>query len=288
MKKLNTLLAAINMSDLDDEVIKRALLIAKENDAQLNFVYAIDIPVMDIEISSESFKKSIYKESIKQELVQKINAVNESKNLEYFIHITIGDAFPDIIHVAHKTHSELIVLSSNSKIRVEDYYLGDTINHLADDSALPVLVIKKSVKESYKNILAPTDLTSASKQSILFAKMSFHSSTIKLVHAYEKLDDLDIDYVKLNAEDDEQVYLGRPQVNVFKEEVKINDMTMLQTSLPINLTLLNYINEQKSDLIVLGSSGSDIAGSYLGSTSAFLLRNTESDILIVQVKDNGF
>ena len=282
MRKLNTILAAINMSVFDNEVIKRAILMAKENDAQLHFIYAIDIPVIDIEISSESLKQNINKDSIKKEISQKIDAIDGSQNLEYFIHISVGDASPQIIHLAHEIHAELIILGSHSKVKIEDYYLGFTVNYIAQNSALPVLVIKNRVDGMYKSILAPTDLSSSSKKSILFAKIVFKSLPIKLVYAYEELDDLAIDYLKLSPDknDDEHVFIGRSHISTFKEDVEIDDIEMLKKSSPINESLLEYIKKENSDLIILGSSGSDIAGSYLGSTAAFLLRNIHSDILI--------
>ena len=156
------------------------------------------------------------------------------------------------------------------------------MNHIAQNSALPVLVVKNSVDGMYKNILAPTDLSSSSKKSILFAKIAFKFLSIKLVYAYEELDDLAIDYLELNPDknDNEHVFIGRSQISIFKEDVDIDDVEMLKKSSPINESLLEYIKKENSDLIILGSSGSDIAGSYLGSTSAFLLRNAHSDILI--------
>ena len=42
MRELDVILAAINMSSFDDEVMKRAVQIAKEADAQLHFTHAID------------------------------------------------------------------------------------------------------------------------------------------------------------------------------------------------------------------------------------------------------
>ncbi len=282
MVQLNTILAAINMSVFDKEVIKRALLIAKENGAQLHFIYAIDIPVIDIEISSESLKKNINKDSIKKGIVQEIDAIDESQNLEYFIHISVGDASAQIIHLAQKIHAELIILGSHSKVKIEDYYLGSTANYIAKNSVLPVLVIKNSVDGMYKSILAPVDLSNSSKNNVLFAKRAFKSVTIKLVYAYEDLDDLAIDYLELkpNKNDNKPVLIGRSHRSISKEDVKIDEIKMLKSSFSINESLLEYINKVNSDLIIISSGGSDIAGSYLGSTAAFLLRNVHSDILI--------
>ncbi len=131
MKELNTILAAINMSTFDDEVIKRAVLLAKENDVQLHIIYAIDISVIDIEISLDSFKKKIDENDIKRKITQKLTSIDASKEVEYFIHIAVGDAEEQVVHLAKKIRADLIILGSQPKIKIENYYLGSFENNIA-------------------------------------------------------------------------------------------------------------------------------------------------------------
>jgi len=273
MRELNTILATLNMSILDDEVIKRAILMAKETGAQLHFIHAVDISVIDIEITSKFLKQKIDEEGIKKQIVQKIDMLNGT--LEYIVHIRVGDATEQVIHTAQKIRADLIILGSHSKTKIEDYYLGSTVNNIAQKSGLPILVIKNSVQGIYKNILAPTDFSSSSKKSVLFSQIAFKSSPIELVNVYDELDDMTIEFSQLNTE-----LLGSPLVNIFKKEVGITRVEMIKNPSSINTSLLKYIKTKKSDLIVLGSRGSDIAGSFLGSTTAYLLRNSQSDVLI--------
>ncbi|MCK4975069.1 MAG: universal stress protein [Sulfurimonas sp.] len=282
MRELDNILAAINMSALDDEVIKRAMLIAKEANAQLHFIHAIDIPVMDIEITSEFLEQKIDKDAIKKEIIHKLDALNGYEDIEYIVNITIGDAAQQVMHIAEKFQADLIIIGSHSKAKIEEYYLGSTAQKIAQKSGLPILVIKNSVQGAYKNILAPTDFSNSSKKSVLFAKIAFKSSPITLVFAYKDLDDLTIEYYKLDSDENEKKpeFLGRPHADIFKQEVGIKKLDMIKSSSSIDKSLLEYNKTKKNDLIVLGSAGSDVAGSFLGSTAAYLLRNTHSDILI--------
>ena len=271
MRELNTILAAINISVLDDEVIKRAILMAKETKAQLHFIHAIDIAILDIEITSEFLKQKIDEEGIKKKISQKIDMLNEGKDIQYILHVSVGDADEQIIYKAKKIRADLIILGTYSNT-----------NNIAQKSGLPILVIKNSVNGTYKNILAPTDFSNSSKKSILFTQLAFKSPTIELVHIYQELDDLAIEYSELDSDkdSDESVFLGRPLANIFKKEVGIQKIEMIKSSLSINESLLEYIKAKKNELLVLGSSGSDIAGSFLGSSAIYLLENTQSDILI--------
>jgi len=282
MRELNTILTAINMSVLDDEVMKRAILMAKVASAQLHLIHAVDIPVLDIEITSKFFKQKIDTENIKKKIVQKLNMIAEFKNVESILHVTVGDADEQVMHIAKKIQADLIIVASHSKEKIEDYYLGSTVNNIAQKSGLPILVIKNSVDGDYKNILAPTDFSISSKKSILFAQKVFKSSVIELLFTYEELDDLTMEYYDLNSKDDNEhsEFLGRPHADIFKEDVGIKKLDMIKYSSSENETLLECIKTKKSDLVILGSGGSDIAGSFLGSTASYLLKNSPCDVLI--------
>lgn len=281
MRNLNTILAAINMSVLDDEVIKRAIEISKDKGTQLHFIHTIDIPVIDIEITSEFLEQKIDKDAIKKEILRNIESLHSYKNIQCNVSVTIGDAAEQVIHMAKKIKADLIIIGSHSKQRVEERYLGSTAQKIAQKSSYPVLVIKNRVQGAYKNILAPTDFSISSKKSVLFAKLTFEPSEIKLVHAYKNLDDLTMEFYKLNSNEDEDYpdYLGRPHADIFKQEVGIKNIDMIKSS-SIGKGLLEYLKAQKSDLCVLGSNGCDIADSFLGSTGSYLLKNLTSDVLI--------
>ncbi len=282
MRELNTILAAINMSALDEEVMKRAILMAKEAKAQLHFIHAVDIAVLDIEITSEFLKQKIDEESIKKKIRQKLDTIDGSQDVQYILHVTIGDAAEQVMYTAKKVRADLIILGSHSKTKIEDYYLGSAVNNIAQKSGLPILIIKNSVEGIYKNILAPTNFSSSSKKSILFSQIVFKSSPIELVHIYKEIDDLTIEFKQLKEDksDEESVFLGRPLADIFKQDVGVSKIEMIKSSLSVNEALLEYIKAKKSELLVLGSSGSDMVGSFLGSTAAYLLRNTQSDLLI--------
>ena len=283
MKKPNTILAAINMSVFDNEVIKRAVLIANRTNSQLHFIYTVDISLIDIEISSKFMKQKIDENRIKKEVVQKINDIERSKEVEYFVHIRVGDAKGQVIHLSQKIRADLIILGLNSKKSVEEYYFGSTANIFSKKTTLPILVVNSKIDGVYKKILVPTDLSVQSKETILFLKTVFKHSAIKLVFAYKELDDLTVEYseVASNEDDNEHIFLGHSHISIFKEDVGIDKIEMLKSSLPTHESLLEYIKKTDSDLVILSSTGSDVIGSYLNSTTYFLLRNIHSDRLLI-------
>ena len=119
MRALNTILATLNMSILDDEVMKRAILMAKETSAQLHFIHAVDISVIDIEITSKFLKQKTDVDSIKKKIVQKVDMLNENESLEYIVHVSVGDATQQVIHTAQKVRADLIILGSHLKTKIQ-------------------------------------------------------------------------------------------------------------------------------------------------------------------------
>lgn len=275
-------MAVINVSIFDNDIMKRAILMAKEANAQLHFLYAVDIPIMDIDISSKYLNEKIDEQKIKKELSKKIATIEGAKDFECFIHVSVGDVSEQVIEFSHKIRANLIIIGSSLKMKVEDYYLGSLANTLAQKGSLPILVIKNSADGYYKNILAPTDLSENSKKAILFSKVVFSKTPINLVFAYDDIDDLTIEYQELDSgsNDNEHIFLGRSHLDIFKQDLSIDRIDLIRGPLSINENLINYINNFHSDLIILGSAGSGLLGSYLGSTATYLLRNIDSDILL--------
>jgi hypothetical protein len=81
----------------------------------------------------------------------------------------------------------MIIIGVHSKAKRGKGILGTAAQKVAHQSNLPVLIVKKSVKDSYQNILAPTDFEIQSKQSVLFVKNIFPKAKISVIHASETI-----------------------------------------------------------------------------------------------------
>ncbi|MBU0719938.1 universal stress protein [bacterium] len=280
MRTLKTILVALGMSDTDTKVIQRALLIAKDVHAQIHFIHIVDIPVLDIEITSEFLSQEIDKEDLKKRMIQKVNDAGDTHGLEPHFHIKIGTPSEHVIHTAQKIQADLIVMGAHTRPKIEEYYLGSTAENIAKKSARPILVVKNSVQGVYKNILAPTDFSLSSKKSIKFAQIAFKSSEIKIAHAYMDLDAFDLEHTDIYEYDSKDSITGNySKIERFKNDIGIKKLDLFESGTSLDQSIADYIIAHQSEIIILGSSGSDVIG-YLSSVASGLLRKTPSDVLI--------
>ncbi len=285
MKKLKRVIVAIDLFLKTDDVLKRALMLAKENKAQLLIVYAIDIPWISIADYFNQKERVIDRESIKKEIEKKIKALNLDNDVPYSIFVRKGDPDDVILYKAKLLKADMIVIGSHIRAKNRKNILGKTVQKVAHKSHLPVLIVKNSVKNPYNNILAPTDFESQSKQSVIFAKNIFPTSKIKILHVYETFHESgpyvvkNISLMKYNqtvkayAENNLKFFLK-------DADVKEVDADVIEGKEKTIDVLAKYIEDGKYDLTVVGSRGISSFGALLGSVASFIAREVENDVLV--------
>ena len=96
--------------------------------------------------------------------------MNKGSKVQCFVLAKEGNA-EDILLYESKLHrADMIVIGAHSKKKGRKGIVGTTAQKVAHKATLPVFIVKNSVKNSYKNIIAPTDFERQSKLSVLFAK----------------------------------------------------------------------------------------------------------------------
>lgn len=280
MAVVNNILAAIDTSVMADEVLKRAIAIAKEAGAQLSVLHSIDIPLVE-----KLFGDIDGEEQLKKKIEAKVDALNTQADVEYFVTITRGKPSNEIVYEAERLKSDLVIIGAHGKRTVKDTFFGSTAHHVAQKSHLPVLIIKTAVTQGYQNILALTDLSEASKKSILFARALFKQAEINISYAYTQISDLHVDFY--NLESDRETYTEKVrdeverEVEAFQQSLGMDNSEVIEGFEPIGEMLLEAAVEHKSDLVVLGTHGVKVSDSiFYGSTASYLMKKVPSDVLI--------
>ncbi len=280
MAVLHNIIAAIDTSIMAEEVLKRAIALAKDEQAQITIVHCIDIPMVDT-----LFGDVDGEERIKQKIVEKMDALNHDNAVEYFVTLLRGKASDAIVYESERLQSDLIILGAHGKKSIKDLFFGSTAHHVAQKSHRPVLIIKQPVSDNYHNILALTDLSEASKQSILFAKSLFKGANIDISYAYTQINDLSVDFYNLEAEREAYREQVRAQVEedveTFQQSLGMDNTEVIEGYSSIGDLLLETAVEQKSDLVILGTHGIKVSDTVLyGSTASYLMKALPSDVLI--------
>lgn len=283
MKKLKRIVVGIDVFEKSDNVLKRALILAKENKADLFIVHAVRTPWLDVPSYFGSKDIGIDKEGIKKKIEKKIKTLNKEAKVSCFVIVKEGNA-DDIILYESKLHkADMIIVGAHSKAKGKKSIVGTTAEKVANQSHLPVLIVKNAVKKSYKNIIAPTDFGMQSKQSILFAQNVFPSSQINVVNAFETI------YMEgpyavvgrdLSQYNDVAKSCAKKDLKDFMKEVSVKKGKVIDGELYAKETLLEYIKEGAYDLVVIGSRGTAGFKALLGSVATYILRETTGDVLV--------
>ncbi len=278
---LNNILAAIDTSAMADEVLKRAISLAKEENAQITVLHSIDIPMFETLFGGVSGE-----EEIKKTIAEKMDRLNAEANVEYLITITRGKPAYEIVFESDKLQSDLIIIGAHGKESINDRFFGSTAHKIAQKSHRPLLIIKTPFTGDYKNILALSNLSEASKKSIRFAQGLFKHADIKLAYAYEQISNLALKFynIKDDKKDDYKEEVRKMEtynLAEFQKAVGIKNAEKVECIAPISEHLLEITKQEKSDLIILGSHGIKVSDSITyGSTSSFLMKAVSSDVLI--------
>ena len=213
MKEVKTILVAIDYSAMAQEALKRAIFIAKEKDAQLIVMHVIEPPFIE-----SPFLKLVDKDEVKEELTNNTNKLNAEANLNYILFVESGLAVGTITRKVETTKADLLVIGTHGKDDIRSNYFGSTTLKLIQKTHIPVLIVKNEVNDSYQKILAPTNLSDYSKESILFAKSLFSKPSIKYLYAFESVDELQALRYHISTE----------QMNEFKIELLLDAKTALE------------------------------------------------------------
>jgi len=286
MKKIKRIIVGIDIFAKSNNVLKRALIVAKQNEAELFIVHAVQTPWFSVPSYLGAKEVTVDTKGIKKKIEKKIKALNREDKVPYSIFVREGDADDILRYESKLLKADMMVIGANTKNKKN--FLGTTAEKVAHQSHLPVLIVKNSVKKPYQNIVAPTDFQTQSKQSILFAKNIFPSAKIKAVHAYEAfyavgmytagsytLETLDIEMYDESAKASAENNLKE-----FMQDVDIGKGKVIDGELNGKEALLEYINKGSFDLVVVGSRGTTGFKALLGSVASSILRETSTDVLV--------
>jgi nucleotide-binding universal stress UspA family protein len=135
-------------------------------------------------------------------------------------------------------------------------------------------------------MIAPTNLSNYSKESIIFANTLFTKPTRKYLYAFETVDNLQA--MTYQFSDEEAAGLkelrtsnAKIALETFVNEVGGGEMALIEYKASINEDLLDYIKRENADLLVLGSKGVGNLNSFVfGSTASYLVQRSPIDVLV--------
>ena len=275
------LLAATERVDFCDASVLTALKIAEQNNAQLSILHVLESEttkdrrfVKHFRTGEEIVASAEYEESVKKEIHKSCSDLIKS-DVHYTIKVTPGFPWKEILRLARKEKTDLIVLGPHTGraqelgvVRVKGK-IGSTVQGVIMHERCPVMIANRSIPEEklkFKKILVGTDFSPSCKDALLLAiKLAqkhdskifiFHMAPVPPCPQYSQADyDKDINRSKKKLDE---------FCMVIPAEIEY-DFDIWGGALP-HLEILKCAGKRDADLIVMGSHTKEKGGKwYVGS-----------------------
>ena len=117
MKKIKRILVGIDIFDKSNLVLKRAFMLAKEHDATLFIVHAVQVPWLSVPGYFSSDALDIDRDGIEKKLKKKIKSIGLTAKISYTTFVKEGNADDIILYEAKLIKADMIVIGAHSKAK---------------------------------------------------------------------------------------------------------------------------------------------------------------------------
>ncbi len=203
--------------------------------------------------------------------------------------VLAGSPHDRILSTAENVEADLIVVGANNRQSLRDKLLGGTADRVVRNATVPVLVVKRSVKDRYRKIVAAIDLETGSDH-VAAAALDMADDPLTLVHVV----DLPLPFeqalmrsgwgaAELSQERERRRSDARSRLDAMAR--RVCDYASLRTEVIVGeaaSSLLDRSRRRGTDLMVIGREERGVVERVLlGSVALRLLHHAVCDVLIV-------
>ena len=114
MKRLQRIIVGIDVFAKSNNVLKRALMVAKQNKADLFIVHAVQSSWLSIPNYFGGKKVTVDIKSIKKKIDKKIKVLNKECKVSYTILVKEGDADDILLYESKLLKADMLIVGSNT------------------------------------------------------------------------------------------------------------------------------------------------------------------------------
>jgi nucleotide-binding universal stress UspA family protein len=247
---MKRILVPVDFSKEAEAAARVAARIAKKTNSEIFLVHMLELPVTTIDpaemntISSEP--QIIYFMKLAHKKFETFKKLPFLKGLRVIETVQFQHAFSGIIDESTKNNIDLIVMGSQGASGLQEMFIGSNTEKVVRKSNIPVLVIKKNVKNfDIKNILFASDFNKESK------------STFQRVINFAKLFDAKINLLYVNTIHNFNTSDNiEKRITLFMKDFDFdNYKTHIYNDISIEKGILSFGRKINADLIALNTHG---------------------------------
>ncbi len=247
---MKRILVPVDFSKEAECAAKVAADIAKRTGSEIYLVHMLELPVTTVdpaEMSSISSEPQIiYFMKLAREKFEKFKSLPFFKGLRVIETVQFQHAFSGIIEESKKQKIDLIVMGSQGASGLQEMFIGSNTEKVVRRSHIPVLVVKKSVKEfKVDNMIFASDFNKESKTTfhrvVDFAKIfdsRIHLLYVNTIHNFNTTKNI------------------TERINKFIKDFDFKNYTInIYNDISIEKGILSFGRDIDADLIALNTHG---------------------------------
>jgi nucleotide-binding universal stress UspA family protein len=179
------ILVATDLSAHSDRALDRGLQLAKQWGAKLKVLYVVEPdPVPTGRVYDPALPPARFR-YLAEEAVKLLKYDIDRSGTEATVLTQAGDPIEVITEVAHREHSDLVVIGTVRSEGLGRPILGKVAEHIVRKCPTSVLVVKTRPRGPYRHVLVGTDLTEESRDALNASLAYFPQSSVMLMRAFE-------------------------------------------------------------------------------------------------------
>ncbi|HLT06984.1 MAG TPA: universal stress protein [Cyclobacteriaceae bacterium] len=290
MRKFKKILVGLDLSPLDDVLIKKTATLARFFEAEK--VYFIHV-AKDLALPEEVAKNypdllAPVDEVIEKSITDQIIAANFPSEVAYEVDAKEGGTLDKILRVSKIKDIDLIIMGRKKDLEGS----GALAKRIALRSSCSVLFLPEAMKtENYKKLFVPVDFSSYSLLALEYAKTFSQEPTdiichhvYEVPHGYSKTGKSYEEFAEImreNAQKDYQQFLQKNSLPEYPCKLSLREKGNRAAF------ILDAAKQEGADLIIFGSRGrTDSAALLIGSVAEKLL-DINNEIPMLMLKKKG-
>lgn len=281
------ILLGTDLSPRSDRALDRAAQLARQWNAELLIVHAID---RNAAASLSKFGATAGWRQSADPVVTIQNRIRRDlrepvERLKF--DIREGEPEKVLIEAAEREGCELMILGESGNDLFEGLLPGSTVDYLVRKSPVSVLVVKTRPRGAYQHLLVGTDFTEESRHGLEVAAHAFSDSRMTLMHAYDMPYQAFLSDTPLSHD---FAAMERSGIQQFINESNLpsqirSRIRPLVEHGPPGLMMGRYVEQQQADLTVIGAYGRGFLFHLLGGANTLRIVDTvPGDILLVRAQ----
>lgn len=264
-------LVGTDLSARSDRAVDRAMMLAENMHERLIVLHALEA---DSVLKSDQTRADCA-----------VRNVLAKPDADVDILPAIGPAPSAICSAAQSAGCRLIVTGVARMNHIGDYFVGNAVEHVIRNAAMPVLVVKQRPHHAYRSILVATDCSPCSREALLTAAALFPDARLHVVHAYHVPYEA---WLRSDETRNEVTEAARLCLAEFLADQAIPDTLRKRVELHLDYGAVHQVicdaaEKHDVDLIVLGTHGrSGFVRAMIGSRAEELLGCVPVDTLLVR------